>query len=200
MKINPQQKLRNTFFYNNLCIIVCLFCIICFITSISYQTSSLKKFNFPSLKEGAKIGPIKVQNKSEIYKIIVSFKGNNSSTYISGEVLDKDKDTLYEFGKDLWHESGYDSEGYWSESDRKMTAYLTFGEKGVYYIQFRTDENSIRDINITIEHQRGSYIAHFKVGTLFLLIIMIVGYFINTEWINTKVKIIYEKILEYADD
>ena len=114
--------------------------------------------------------------------------------------MDKDKDTLYEFGKDLWHESGYDSEGYWSESDRKMTAYLTFGEKGVYYIQFRTDENSIRDINITIEHQRGSYIAHFKVGTLFLLIIMIVGYFINTEWINTKVKIIYEKILEYADD
>ena len=111
MKINPQQKLRNTFFYNNLCIIVCLFCIICFITSISYQTSSLKKFNFPSLKEGAKIGPIKVQNKSAIYKIIVHFKGNNSSTYISGEVLDKDKDTLYEFGKDLWHESGYDSEG-----------------------------------------------------------------------------------------
>ena len=76
--------------------------------------------------------------------------GSNKSVYLSGEVQDADRDTLYEFGKEMWHEDGYDSEGYWSESDRDMKASLSFTELGTYYVQFNSEYgvegNRINDV------------------------------------------------------
>ncbi len=192
MRINPQKKLRDNFFYNNLCIIICIFCIVSFVTSISYKNSSITTYNYNSLQEGTIIGPINVKNKNAIYKITIKFLAENAAVYFSGEVLDKNKDTIYEFGKDLWHESGHDSEGYWSESDRKMTVNLTFSEQGKYYLQFRTEEKLINHITITIELQKGSYIPHFAAGTLFFILIIIWGYILNKTWIKEKTEVLYE--------
>ena len=119
MIIRPQQKLKDKLFYNNLTLIVVIFSIICFVTSMLLQSTFYYNKTMNYLNEGQIVGPIKVKNKPVICKIMADFSGNNTSSYLSGEVLDENKDTLYEFGKDLWHESGYDSDGYWSESDRK---------------------------------------------------------------------------------
>ena len=200
MRINPQQKLKNKLFYNNICIIVCLFCIICFLTVLFFQDSKVAEKTYYNLKEESVIGPVVIKNKSQIYKIIAYFKGNNQSTYISGEVLDENKDTLYEFGKDLWHEEGYDSEGYWSEAVRTMAADLTFSKKGTYFIQFRTDENSLDQITITFQLKKGSYIAHLQVGVIFFLVMFIVWYFINRDWIKEKMILLNDKLEEMSDD
>lgn len=200
MLIRPQQKLRDKLFYNNLLLIVVIFSIICFITSMNLQAStSLGRTDY-DIREGMTYGPIKIDKQPKIYKIKADFGGSNTSTYLSGEVLDKDKDTLYEFGKDLWHESGYDSDGYWSESERKMTAYLTFKEKGTYYIQFNTEEKNMRNIDITIQLVKGSYVAHSQFGSLFLLIAMIIFFMLNKQWIFEKLTVINEKIEEMSDD
>ena len=200
MLIRPQQKLRDKLFYNNLLLVVVIFSIICFITSLNLQASTSVGRTDYEIREGMTYGPIKIDKQPKIYKITADFRGNNTSTYLSGEVLDEDKDTLYEFGKDLWHESGYDSEGYWSESDDRMTAYLTFKEKGTYYIQFNTEEKNMRNIDITIQLVKGSYVAHSQFGSLFLLIAMIIFFMLNKQWVCEKLAVINEKIEEMSDD
>lgn len=200
MLIRPQQKLKDKFFYNNIMLIVTIFCIICFITSLMLQSSVSSGRTDYSVSEGMTYGPIKITNKPKIYKIKAHFNGDNTSSYISGEVLDEDKDTLYEFGKDLWHESGYDSDGYWSESERNMTAYLTFKEKGTYYVQFHTDENNMHNISITLQLVKGSYVAHSQVGSIFLFIVMILFCMLNRSWIHEKMTVINEKLEEMSDD
>lgn len=201
MKINPQQKLRDKLFFNNICIIICVFCIVCYCTALSLQKSSKQHYEFSSLPNNAIVGPIKINDKSAVYKVTATFYGNNSAVYLSGEVLDADKDTIYEFGKDLWHESGYDSEGYWSESERQMVAYLTFSEKGTYYLQFNSDNNyNLNNLLIRLDLQKGSSVAHSQVGTIFMILIMIAGYFLNKKWGNEKVTIIMDKIRDELDD
>lgn len=200
MIIRPQQKLKDKLFYNNLTLIVVIFAIICLVTSMLLQSTFYYNKTMHYLNEGQIVGPIKVKNKPVICKVMANFSGDNTSSYLSGEVLDENKDTLYEFGKDLWHESGYDSDGYWAESDRKMTAYLTFKDKGTYYIQFNTDEKNMYNISVTIQLVRNSYVAHSKAGTLALMLAMIVFYLLNVSWINEKLSIINDKLAEMSED
>lgn len=200
MLIRPQQKLRNKLFYNNLCLIVTIFCIVCLITSIYLQNTVKVGRTDASLREGMIYGPIVIKKDPKIYRVRASFYGNNSNSYISGEVLDEDKDTLYEFGKDLWHEEGYDSEGHWSEAERDMSAFLTFSEPGTYYIQFRTDENNIQNIGISLALVKGSYVAHFQYGVLMLLLVTAIFWFFNGFWVKEKFVQINEKLEEMSDD
>ena len=191
MKINAKTKLENTIFYNNLCVIMVIFCIASFLTSYNLEYKSIASKNYYNLTEGAIYGPIKVKKgQSKICTIKAIFYGSNTSTYLTGEVLDKDKETLYEFGKDFWHEDGYDSEGYWSEADRKMKADLTFNQEGEYYIQFGTENNGIYNISIQLNVKKGSGIPHFCMGMVVLIILIFIFYIYNKEWIkNTLVTV-----------
>ena len=200
MIIRPQQKLKDKLFYNNLTLIVVIFAIICLVTSMLLQSTFYYNKTMNYLNEGQIVGPIKVKNKPVICKVMAHFSGENTSSYLSGEVLDENKDTLYEFGKDLWHESGYDSDGYWSESDRKMTAYMTFKDKGTYYIQFNTDKKNMYNISVTMQLVRNSYVAHSKAGTLALMLAMIVFYLLNASWVYEKFSIINDKLADMSED
>lgn len=199
MLINPQQRKKNNLFYNNICLIVCLFCILCFGTAYSLQNSNITEKTY-RMKQNFIVGPIKVTNGSKVYRVEAYFSGNNSSSYISGEVLNEDKDTLYEFGKDLWHEEGYDSDGHWSESVRRMVANLTFSEKGTYYIQFNTEESSMDNITIRIRLQKGSYIAHLQVGTILMLLVLIIWIPLNGKWVREKLVVLNDKLEEITDE
>ena len=199
MIIRPKQKLLNKLFYNNLMLIVVIFSIICFWTSINIQNGTKISRVDQNVREGQIYGPIKIDKKPKIYKVKAHFDGMESSSYISGEVLDEEKDTLYEFGKDLWHETGYD-DGYYDESDRDMVAYLTFSEKGTYYIQFNTEEKAMSNFSITLEQMKGSYVAHLQAGALVLIFVLILFYFLNMKWVNKKCCAINEALEEASED
>ena len=81
-----------------------------------------------------------------------------------------------------------------------MTAYLTFKDKGTYYIQFNTDEKNMYNISITMQLVRNSYVAHSKAGTLALMLAMIVFYLLNASWTNEKFSIINDKLAEMSED
>lgn len=198
MIINPRQKLRDKLFYNNLCLIVAIFSIICLFTSMTISRPIQTKLI--TNVEGVTIGPIKITDKPKIYRVDAHFIGNESSKYLSGEVLDEEQDTLYEFGKDFWHESGYDSEGYWSESDRDLHAYLTFSEKGTYYIQFRTEEANMGDIQIMLSSIRRSYVIHSQIGTLALILVLLIFWFLNSQWVKEKAEVLNDMLEELSDD
>lgn len=157
--------------------------------------------SYNSLAEGSLYGPIKVKKgQSKICTIRANFYGDNTSSYLSGEVLDEDKDTLYEFGKDFWHESGYDSDGYWSESERNMKIDLTFSEEGTYYIQFNTENNSMYNIGIKLEVKKGSGIPHLMMGTIILIVLLIMFYFNNVAWIEELADKANDTLEDMCDD
>ncbi len=199
MLINPQLRKKNLLFYNNICFIVCMFCVLCFFTGMCLQSLGSSKKTY-SLENNMIVGPINVTDKSKIYKVKAHFSGKNSSSYISGEVLDENKDTLYEFGKDLWHEEGYDSEGHWSESERNMVVNLTFSEKGTYYLQFNTEEGTANNITVTIERQKGSYIVHLQAGASFMLLLLIIWIFLNRKWVKEKLVVLNDALEEMSEE
>ena len=203
MKVeNPASRiLENNLFYNTICLIMVIFCCACFWTSLNMENTVVTKKSYNYLQEGSIYGPIKVKKgQSKICTIKANFTGDNTNTYLSGEVLDEDKDTLYEFGKDFWHESGYDSEGYWSESERNMKADLTFSEEGTYYIQFNTEDNSMYNINVRIEVKKGTGIPHLMMGTIVLILLCIIFFFNNKFWIEEFAEKANYALEEMCDD
>ena len=200
MIVSPKQKKENLFFYNNLMLIVTVFCLVCFFTYYNVESQTIAKRTY-SLDEGSTYGPIVVKKgQPKICKIKSAMYGDNQSIYFSGEVLDEEKETLYEFGKDLWHESGYDSEGYWSESDRNMEARLAFTEPGTYYIQFHTDENRMNQIGLEIVVKKGSGIPHLMMGTDLLLLVIIFFILLNREWVAENLEKLNDALEEMSDD
>ena len=81
-----------------------------------------------------------------------------------------------------------------------MVTYLTFSEKGTYYIQFNTDEKNMRDISIKFKPVNGSYVPHLQVWFLFLLVAAIAFCLLNHRWLQEKCVIINEKLEEMSDD
>ncbi len=142
MIIDPKKKLRDLYFYNNLLLIICIFCALCFITYFFLENAKAPKSYYTgTLVSGQIFGPIKVyKGHPKIIAIDSRYLGaDNNYEYISGEVLDENENTLYEFGKELWRESGYDSDGYWAESDTNMSAKLVFSTPGTYFIRFNKE-------------------------------------------------------------
>jgi hypothetical protein len=123
-------------------------------------------------KDVATIGPITIQKYKEVYEItIVSSLPENSWAFVEGEVLDAEKDYLFSFGKELWHETGYDDEGAWRESDNSYSMKLTFPQPGQYYLNLKSSGSYNPDaVQVTISKTRGSSIPHFVFGTVTLLI------------------------------
>lgn len=201
MLVKPQQKHRDKIFYNNLLLICAIAAIVFFWNAISLcGDTAIKTYEPNYLNENTTFGPIVIDKKPRIFKIKANFFGRMSSSYLTAEVQDEDGETLYEMGKDFWHEEGYDSEGYWSESDSDLSAYLTFKDKGTYQLQFSTDEGNMKDISISIKEIKKSYVPFYMFGSLLLFIVLIVFYLLNRQWVHEKAEMINEKLEEMSDD
>lgn len=81
-------------------------------------------------------GPYKLDQTGRIYDIQIRYGGpmNNDYLYCDIELLDSEKDPVASYRHEFWHESGRDSEGSWSEADRKVTQKVVLGDAGEYYI------------------------------------------------------------------
>ncbi len=199
MKIDVFSKLKKDIFINNLCIIIGIFSVLCLFTADKLEHSVIKK-QYYNVSKNNFVGPVIIDKKSAIYKIEAYYSGKNSSEYISVEVLDENQDTLYEFGKDLWEEEGYDADGHWSEGDRKMKAYITFSEKGKYYLLFNPDDNAnakiSNNIQVTIYRLKASYIPHLEMGTILLILLLIFWLRKNRDWFKGEV---WDKFFDWID-
>lgn len=201
MIVNPKEKKLTLMFYNNLMFILAIFSLICLATYFNLENKVVSSSKSFFLEKGSMYGPIVVKkNKPVVCTLKASMCDDNTGIYLTGEVLDEEKETLYEFGKELWHESGYDAEGYWSESDRNLKANLSFTEEGKYYIQFNTDENYMGNVAVSISTKKGSGIPHLMMGFCILLLVYIFFVMLNREWVSETLENIDEWIEEHADD
>ena len=184
MIINSSKKYRDLYFYNNLLLIVVIFSVICFGTYFKIEFQKTTKVYNNKVRSGQMFGPITIKKDKPLIYTIKSNSAflKNRSIYFSGEVLDKNKDVLYEFGKEFWHESGYDSEGHWSESDTHMEAKLAFTEPGTYYIRIFQEGKAY--CQMSIEKKYASGIPHLMTGTWFLLAACIIFGILNPHYIK----------------
>lgn len=200
MIINLNQKKENLVFYNTLLGIVLVFCVIFYWSYFNIESKTVASKSY-TLEEGSTYGPIEVkEGQPKICTIRADMRGSNLSVYFNGEVLDDDEETLYEFGKELWHEDGYDSDGYWSESDRVMSANLTFSEPGTYFIKFNTEENLMNNISLTISVKKGSGIPYLMMGTWLLILSLMFFVILNKKWLAEKIEVLNDVLEEFSDD
>ena len=201
MKIDPYKETENVFFINNLCLILSFFSVIYFITALILMGSGspIKTCKFT---DGMEI-PIEIKDKAQVYRIEAHYSGsiNGQNAYITGEVVNSEDETVYEFGKDVWFEEGRDSDGYWSDSSRDMSVDLVFKEKGKYKIKLNkegTADNSINSsITINIKNKVKSYVGFNQAGIGALILALLVFYIFNASWVNSSIANMFE---EMADD
>ncbi len=135
--------------------------------------------------EGARsetIGPIVVKRYNEVYSIaLTAGLSPNTWSVVGGEVQDQNKNPLFYFGKELWHETGYDSEGAWTESDSQYELTVTFPKPGNYYVVLEV-ESSVQSFNVFAEVTKrfGSSVPHTVFGALCLLVGIILNEILNS--------------------
>jgi hypothetical protein len=158
-----------------------IFSLISFITAFffSLDKKQITRDSF-SLGSPALSGPIYVKKHRETYNIEVTANiPKQSWMFIEGEVLDGEKDYLFSFGKELWHETGYD-DGYWVENKNNYNIKVTFPNPGRYYLNFKIDNpysynSSKTAFVVAISKKNGSSIPHLWFG----IITLIIGIFLN---------------------
>ncbi|MDQ7004690.1 MAG: hypothetical protein Q9N67_07160 [Ghiorsea sp.] len=155
-----------------------MFSMLSFLTAwiYSFETETIDS---PDIYKGqdnntALTGPIHIKSNGATYQVRVKAvqMSMQSWTFIEGKVLDKNKQYLFSFGKDLWKESGVDYEGYsWSEKDDAFEIKVNFPKAGEYYIQLQAESNNQPDIiAVTVTKKMGSSLPHIWLGIIFLLI------------------------------
>ena len=124
------------------------------------------------VKDVTTLGPIFVGKHREVFAIRQSaLLPANTWAFLEGEVLDAEKEYLFSFGKEIWHETGRDSDGAWQEADLDYTMKVTFPQPGVYYLKLKTNgSHDVTSIGVTISKRRGSSLPHLVFGIVTLQI------------------------------
>ncbi|MBT4921570.1 MAG: hypothetical protein HON23_00980 [Rickettsiales bacterium] len=117
-------------------------------------------------------GPIQVNKKNASYKVKIQANlGRQSWSFLEIEVLDSEKEYLYSFGKELWRESGRDSEGAWQENNTSYKMNITFAKTGNYYFRLKSDSNrAMGPVHVLISRVRGSGIPHLIFGIICIIV------------------------------
>jgi len=129
--------------------------------------------------EGGIIGPLTTTKDREVISIEVEqAMANKQWSTIYASLLDEKKEPLLAFEKGLYAESGYDSEGHWSENVSKFSSRLTIPKKGTFYLEIETDraQGVASDLKVTVTHKMGSSLAFFIAGIGSLIIGAILFY------------------------
>jgi hypothetical protein len=129
---------------------------------------------------GGLVGPLQVDERFTVLEITVTQRiFNNHWSFVTGQLLDANKDYLTGFGDELYHETGYDADGRWVATEHRYDAKLTVRKPGKYYLKFTTDSDArpaqLPPIRVNVEEKLASSIPHFVGGVLLIL----VGVFMN---------------------
>lgn len=148
-----------------------LFLITSYIWSINSETLITKTF---SLAEENTV-KLDVPGKNTVYKISAkqSFTISGSSNAVKVQILDKDKNFLFDFGEEFYYETGRDYEGSWTEKNNSFHMSITIPEKGIHYLKLIAEnEDSIKTypVQLTVKKLAGSYIPFFICGMVILAI------------------------------
>ncbi|ODS24103.1 hypothetical protein AB835_05055 [Candidatus Endobugula sertula] len=128
---------------------------------------------------GGIFSPITVKKNNTVYGITINNDVPlNAWSNISVDVLDNQKQLLFNFSDGMWHESGYDSDGRWTESKNQFTMDITFQKAGQYYLRVSAERNDGvgQNIQISVARKSGSHIPFLILGIISLVCAAILFY------------------------
>ena len=111
----------------------------------SYATTAAQ------LPESGKIyGPFELKDVGRVHQITLrSSMSDNSSAWGGVELLNDQQFPVNAVQGDFWRESGYDSDGRWSESDLSKTYTFRLENAGEYYLRLY-GENDVSSANASV--------------------------------------------------
>lgn len=101
---------------------------------------------------------------------------------VSVSLTDADDKTLVGMTGGFWHESGYDDGEYWNQADKQYSGRLVVHEPGMYQLDVEVEDNqdaqtmAAHPIAVVVQEGGYSYIPHFVLGLLALLVGVILTY------------------------
>lgn len=149
------------------------FAFLCFLTALIMHGDTSFRLKDKIDVQGGEIGPIEVKKDNSVFEL----KANQNLSYgkwsyVSAELLDSNKNYLFSFGKQLWAETGYDSDGRWYEKDTDVSSKFTIKKAGTYYLRLKSNNSGgvLSNINVSVTRKRGSSLPHLIAGIFGLII------------------------------
>lgn len=155
-------------------IVLMAFGLVSLITAIFFARQSGAALVQSLPAEGGIVGPVEITKENTVLHITVQQSFSQDSwSYIEGDVLDAEQEPLFSFGDELWRESGYDSDGAWSESDSTYDLKVTIPEKGTHYLELTAElaaPSTASSMSIRVEPQAGSTVPFIAAGIIGLIL------------------------------
>ncbi|MFB6229546.1 MAG: hypothetical protein ABEL04_00180 [Salinibacter sp.] len=159
--------------------VLMLFGVVCYLTSCVMDMNTGLEVNETLPATGGTIGPVQVEEPNTVlhFTIRQTIDQGGSTfkrwSFITTEVLNKEKQYLTGFGGELWHEAGYNSE-YWRESKHSFNAKMTLPDAGTYYFRFKQESDvqpsELSQIKVEMAGDLGSSLPHYVAGILGLIL------------------------------
>lgn len=151
------------------------------------------------VRANQRVGPVVTTTPNTILYVSVENRSLSESwAYVEAELVDRRGRWAGGFGGNQYHESGYDSDGYWSESESTVDLTLVVPDPGEYWLRFKVEggkANSNRASNIasqtqlsvTVDYKLGGAGIFFVIG----LIVLVMGVILNEIRNRTIMRLIF---------
>ncbi|MFN3650475.1 MAG: DUF4178 domain-containing protein [Armatimonadota bacterium] len=85
--------------------------------------------------EGQRFGPFPLRAEGRVHRLEIHGALHEQSAWIGAVLEDEQERELITVDRDMWDESGYDSDGYWHESDVHASTDFVVKQPGSYYLR-----------------------------------------------------------------
>jgi hypothetical protein len=92
--------------------------------------------------EGVRFGPFRLDPKNRVHRLEVNGQMRESSVWVSGVMETAEGDEFFNAQGDLWDETGYDSDGYWHESDLSASTNFVVTKPADYFVRLYAERDT----------------------------------------------------------
>jgi hypothetical protein len=160
------------------CLAAALFCLSCWIVSfgggrpVAGGTAQIAATG----EEGRRFGPFPLTAKDRVYRLELRGQMRQQSNWVQAVLEDEKEAELFETNRDMWDESGSDSDGPWHESDLNSSTDFVINKPGNYYVRLYMEpepgQASTGDATVNFSIRQGVlYGMYFLLVGLCLLVV-----------------------------
>ncbi|MDH3974121.1 MAG: hypothetical protein OEV42_07565 [Deltaproteobacteria bacterium] len=122
-----------------------------------------------NVENEALVGPVNNKKSNSVYFIkVYQNLANRQSNYIGVDILNDKKEYIFGYGKELWWEEGYDSDGRWTEGTKETEMKITLKDKGNHYFRISPDKKK-STMRVKVEQKMASSLPHFILGIITII-------------------------------
>ncbi len=91
---------------------------------------------------GARFGPIPLKSAGRVHRLEIAGSMQQESHWVQAIVEDEQQLELFAAERDMWDETGYDSDGAWHESDLHASRDFVIHKPGNYYVHLYAEPDT----------------------------------------------------------